>query len=123
MIGPDTRRDILDAIPEEARGVFLAMALLCIRPSEAVVMSARQLRGDTSRADRTLGSGVKPTKNEEPTTLPLPDELAHWLDRWVPKEARLRGELLFKNPEPAAHGARRRCADSGIRRARRWASL
>ena len=80
------------------------MALLCIRPSEAVVMCARQLRGDgwitvdVSRADRTVDSGVKPTKNEEPKTLPLPDELADWIERWVPKEARLRGELLFHNP-------------------------
>jgi integrase len=80
------------------------MALLCIRPSEAVVMSARQIRGDgwitidASRADRTVGSAVKPTKNEEPKTLPLPDELSDWIDRWVPKEARLRGEILFCNP-------------------------
>jgi integrase len=104
VIGPQTQRAILEAIPEEARGVYLAMALLCIRPSEAVAMCSRQLRGDgwitvdVSRADRTVDSGVKPTKNEEPKTLPLPDELADWIERWVPKEARLRGELLFCNP-------------------------
>ena len=34
-IGRATQRAILDAIPEEKRGVFLAMALLCIRPGES----------------------------------------------------------------------------------------
>lgn len=104
VIGPTTQRAILDAIPEAARGVYLAMALLCVRPSEAVAMTARQLRGDgwiivdVSRADRTLGSGEKPTKNDEPKTLPLPDELLDWIEEWVPKETRLRGEVLFTNP-------------------------
>jgi len=103
-IGPDTQRAILNAIPEEARGAYLAMALLCVRPGEAVVMSARQLSGDgwvtvdATRADRTLDSGLKRTKNEEPKRLPLPEELGDWIDRWVPKEARLRGEFLFTNP-------------------------
>jgi len=45
-IGPSTQRAILDAIPEEKRAVFLAMALLRIRPSEAVETPSRQLRGD-----------------------------------------------------------------------------
>ena len=40
-IGPQTQRAILDAIPEEKRGLFVATALLCIRPSEAVEMRAR----------------------------------------------------------------------------------
>ncbi|TMA35978.1 MAG: hypothetical protein E6J87_02170 [Deltaproteobacteria bacterium] len=103
-IGPNTQRAILDAIPDEKRGVFLAMALLCIRPSEAVEMTARQLRGDgwitidVSRADRRLNSGTKAVKNEEPKTLPIPDELGEWLERWVPRERRLAGARLFTNP-------------------------
>jgi integrase len=103
-IGPATQRAILDAIAEEKRGVFLAMALLCIRPSEAVEMTSRQLRGDgwitidVSRADRGLYSGTKSVKNEEPKTLPLPDELADWIERWVPRERRVAGERLFVNP-------------------------
>jgi integrase len=76
-VGPSTQRAILDAIPEEKRGVFLAMALLCVRPSEAVEMTSRQLRGDgwitidVSRADRGLYCGTKGVKNDEPKTLPL----------------------------------------------------
>lgn len=104
VIGPSTQQAILDAIPEEARGVYLVMARLLIRPSEAVAITARQLRGDgwitvdVSRADRTLGSGEKPTKNDEPKTLPLPDEILDWIEKWAPKEKRLRGEVLFTNP-------------------------
>lgn len=103
-IGPATQRAILDAVPEEKRGVFLAMALLCIRPSEAVEMTSRQLRGDgwitidVSRADRGLYSGTKGVKNEEPKTLPIPDKLADWIERWVPRERRVAGERLFLNP-------------------------
>jgi integrase len=91
-------------IPEEKRGVFLAMALLCIRPSEAVEMTSRQLRGDgwitidVSRADRGVLSGTKSVKNEEPKTLPIPDELADWIERWVPRERRVAGGRLFVNP-------------------------
>lgn len=76
IIGQATQRALLDAIPEKARGVFLAMALLCIRPSEAVEMTSRQLRGDgwittdVSRADRTMRSGTKAVKNDEPKTDP-----------------------------------------------------
>ena len=103
-IGPQTQRAILDAIPEVKRGVYLAMALLCIRPGEAVEMRARQLRDDgwitidVSRADRSIYSGTKAVKNDEPKTLPLPDELGEWIDRWVPRERRLQGGLLFVNP-------------------------
>lgn len=102
-IGPVTQRAILDAIPEEKRGVFLRMALLCIRPSEAVEMTSRQVRGDgwitidVSRADR-VQSGTKSVKNEEPKTLPIPDELVDWLERWVPRDRRVAGEPLFLNP-------------------------
>jgi len=104
IIGQATQRALLDAIPEDARGVFLAMALLCIRPSEAVEMTSRQLRGDgwitidVSRADRRMGSGTKPVKNDEPKTLPIPDELAGWIGTWVPRERRVKGCLLFTNP-------------------------
>jgi integrase len=128
-IGPATQRAILDAIPEESRGVFLAMALLCIRPSEAVEMTSRQLRGDgwitidVSRADRGLYSGTKGVKNEEPKTLPLPDELAEWIERWVPRERRVAGAGLFVNPNtggPWAETSLKRawykaCAQVGVR--------
>ncbi len=59
---------------------------------------SRWITVDVSRADRTLGSGEKPTKNDEPKTLPLPEELLDWIEEWVPKETRLRGEVLFTNP-------------------------
>ena len=67
-------------------------------------ITSRQLRGDgwitidVSRADRGLHSGTKGVKNDEPKTLPLPDELSNWLERWVPRERRLTGERLFLNP-------------------------
>ena len=67
-------------------------------------MTSRQLRGDgwitidVSRANRGLYSGTKAVKNEEPKTLPLPDELAEWIERWVPRERRVARERLFVNP-------------------------
>jgi hypothetical protein len=29
---------------------------------------------------------------------PIPDELAGWIEKWVPRERRLKGDLLFTNP-------------------------
>jgi len=66
--------------------------------------SISQLRGDgwvtidVSRADRSVYSGTKAVKNDERKTLPLPEELAEWIDRWVPRERRLQDGLLFVNP-------------------------
>jgi hypothetical protein len=53
------------------------------------------------RADRSLYSGTKGVKNEEPKTLPIPDELADWIERWVPRERRVASERLFLNPNRA----------------------
>ena len=47
---------------------------------------------------RVVYSGTKAVKNEEPKTLPLPDELADWIERWVPRERRVAGGRLFVNP-------------------------
>ncbi|MCP5058660.1 MAG: tyrosine-type recombinase/integrase [bacterium] len=129
VIGIETQQAILDAIPEDARGVYLAMARLCVRPSEAVVMNARQLCADgwvnvdVSRADRTIGSGEKSIKNDEAKRLPLPDDLAEWINRWVPAEDRLRRKVLFNNPRtggPWSEAALRRqwyraCDEVGVK--------
>jgi hypothetical protein len=113
-IGPATQRAILVVIPEETRGVLLAMALLCPRPRAPVEMTSRQLRGDgwitidVSRADRGLFSGTKSVKNEEPRTLPLPDELAEWIERWVPRER------LFVNQDTAPVRSQNRIPGSSM---------
>ena len=93
---------ILDAMPAESRGVYLAMALLGIRPSEAIAMHASQIRADgtviidRSRADRQLGTDVPRTKTRRARTLPLPAELAEWIDEHVTPEQRIDGGPLFR---------------------------
>ena len=95
---------MLDAIPEPARGVYLAMALLGLRPSEALALHPAQLRGDgtmsidRARADRTLGTDAPRTKTRRARTLPVPDELAQWIEEHVSRHQRLDGGPLFRLP-------------------------
>ena len=98
----DQQRQILDAIPEEARGVYLAMALLGIRPSEAIAMRPSQVRAngtviiDRARADRQLYTDAPRTKTRRARTLPLPPELLAWIDKHVSPEQRAGCGPLFR---------------------------
>jgi integrase len=82
---------------------------------------AAMMRASVSLA--RLYSGTKGVKNDEPKTLPIPDELADWIERWVPRERRVAGERLFLNPNtggPWAETSLKRawnkaCEEVGVR--------
>ncbi len=84
---------VLEAIAEDRRGIYLALALLGLRPSEAIRLRA---------ADYAPGDPgwltIARTKNGQVKRLPVPDVLAAWLSAHLPSDARLRGLPLFALP-------------------------
>jgi len=102
LLSASAQRAVLDAIPEDRRGIFLAQALLGLRPKEA-----RNLRA----ADYQPADGDEPpwltvprTKTGRVKRLPVPPELEQWIDRHVPSDARLTGRHLFVPPPPKRGG-------------------
>jgi integrase len=112
---------VLDAIPEEKRGAFLAMADLMIRPGEArganvgdYDFGSRELQVrhamKGSRKDAVRGT----TKGRDRRLLVVTARLAEWLEAHVSAEARLRRDVpLFANPD--ARGADPRWPESTLR--------
>jgi integrase len=103
IVRPEIQDRILAAIPEPARGVFLAMALLGLRHSEAWALDGRDYRDGRlwvrkARKGRTLTSPLRAPKNRRPRVLPVPVEIAEWIARNVPAERLLVGGVLFPNP-------------------------
>jgi integrase/recombinase XerC len=103
IVRPEVQDRILDAIPEPERGVFIAMALLGLRHSEAWVLDGRDYRDGRlwvrrARKGWLLSHPVRGPKNRTPRVLPVPDELAEWIKTHVPSKTLLRGGLLFRNP-------------------------
>jgi site-specific recombinase XerD len=121
---------VLDAIPDEDRGIFLAYAHLTLRQGEGRAclvehydFKRRELwvgdaiKGDNSRAPRG------DTKTGECGRYPMSEELAEWIERHVPTEARFRGEVpLFPNPRTGRIYSRKTiqdiwrkaCKDAGV---------
>lgn len=122
---------VLAAIPAERRGIFLALALLGIRPGEARALDAADLYEDAgepwirvSRAMQGLGAGARigPTKTRRRRALPIPAPLAEWIEAHVEPGARLAGAPLFPHPGGGrwSHGAlrdtwMRACREAGVR--------
>jgi len=93
LLSAEAQRNVLAAIPEPSRGIFLALALLGLRPSEAArLRAADYVGGDPGWLT------IRVTKNRQVKRLPVPDELADWIAEQVPREARLKGEPLFALP-------------------------
>lgn len=104
LLEPEQQRAVLDAIPEDRRAIFLALAYHGLRPSEAC-------RLDTP-ADYDWRAGVvrlpaRKAKTRRGAAIPFGPELRELLERQVPAEVRLAGGPLFRNPR-------------GIRRDKRW---
>ncbi|HBZ70703.1 MAG TPA: hypothetical protein DEP35_13605 [Deltaproteobacteria bacterium] len=93
LLSAEAQMRVVEAIPEERRGIFLALALLGARPSETVRLRV----ADYDPGDPGWITFPK-TKNGEAKRLPVPDELASWLDKHVTREARLTGVPLFPLP-------------------------
>ncbi len=100
VLSLETQQRILEAISEPARGAFLAMARLGLRPSEAVVLQRGDLRDGwlhvtRARKDRGLDAPAWGTKTGRAKVLPVPEDLGAWIEAHSPRGP---GALLFPNP-------------------------
>jgi integrase len=93
LLSASAQAQVLAAIPEPARGIYLALALLGLRPSEAI----RARAADYAPGDPGWLT-VPRAKNGESKRLPVPADLAAWLEANVPREARLAAAPLFLPP-------------------------
>jgi integrase len=113
---------ILDAIPEPKRGLYLALAYLGIRPGEGVVARIEDWRGDELRIIRgkkdrkVLGQEGGTKKKRGGKRLPIPAELAAWLDKNVPAERRLAEPAAYLFQNPAARNAAGQWSEAAMRR-------
>ncbi len=108
ILSPRTQAAVLGAIPEEERGIFLAMGLLGVRPGEARAFETHDISFDddgiawleVSKAMKgyQINAPIRGTKTGKTAVLPCPIELQKWIERWVPREQRLEGVALFLNP-------------------------
>jgi hypothetical protein len=94
---------ILEAIPERERGIFLALALLGLRPGEARALDIADYANGWLIVDKAVkGSGsqapIRGTKTGKGKRLPVREVLETWITRWVAPVARLTGAPLFVNP-------------------------
>jgi len=93
---------VLAAIPEAARGAFLCMATMGLRPGEARALDAGNVRLETRTlvVDRAMqgtsaGARIGPTKTRQYRELPLSDAMLQWLERHLPIATEA---PLFTNP-------------------------
>ena len=94
---------ILEAIPENERGIFLALARLGLRPGEARALEVADFRDGWLTVDKAVkGSAasapIRGTKTRKGKRLPVGEVVADWIDKNVDPNARLRGDPLFVNP-------------------------
>jgi integrase len=99
----DDQDRILAAIPEIERGVFLALALLGLRPGEARALDVSDYRDGWLVVDKGMKGAsarapIRGTKTGRPKRLPVPVPLADWIARHVSPSSRLRAAPLFVNP-------------------------
>lgn len=103
IVSTEVQDRILEAIPEDRRGIFLAMAHLGLRHGEAFALSCSDYRDGrlwirTARKGRRIDAPVRGPKNRRPRVLPAPDEVREWIAKHVSSEALLAGGPLFVNP-------------------------
>jgi len=105
-LSADAQAAVLAAIPAERRGIFLALAYLGLRPGEAVALRVVNYQAgepgwitvSAARKGTRLDAPVRGTKSRKAKRLPVPTELAEWIERWVRRERRLEGGALFVVP-------------------------
>jgi integrase len=93
ILEPEDQRRVLDAISDERRGIFLALAYHGIRPSEAC-------RLDVADYDWTAGVVRIPAtkaKTRKSALVPFGVELRGWIAQCVDPAGRLVGAPLFQN--------------------------
>ena len=120
LLSADEREKILAAIPEAARGIFLALAHMGLRPSEARALDWSAYRdryltvAHAAKDQRTEGR-IGDTKTRSVRRLPVHPEVAEWIEAHARREDLLPDPPLFRNPEGAT--ASRRWSPSAMGRA------
>jgi integrase len=138
LLSREQQDAVLEAIPVERRGIFLSMADLMLRPSEARALrpAVYELVKDRTEGDpvgwmtikcAAVGEGSNAvvrewTKTRKIRTLPVSDRLADWIAEHVPADARITQEFLFPAPRGGmiSHSTlrttwNRACRDAGVR--------
>ena len=103
ILDDDDRSAILEAIDPAARGGFLAMAYMGLRPSEMRALSTSADQGeylvvDRAAEDNKANGPTKGTKTRRVRRLPIPPEVREWIDEHISAADRLRNAPLFPNP-------------------------
>ena len=121
---------VLDAIPEAARGIHLAMGTMGLRPGEARALEVRHVdleRGELLVEQAMKGNGpespIGPTKTNTKRDVPLSNALRTWLGQHLAEDAEPDAPL-FTNPNTSnrwSHWAVRdawlsACDAAGVRR-------
>jgi integrase len=93
---------ILDAIPEERRGIFLALAHLGLRPGEARALEVADYRDGWLTIDKAIkgaarSAPIRGTKTGRGKRLPVGPVLLDWIERWVDPRGRFTDTPLFLN--------------------------
>ncbi len=104
LLSEETRRQILDCIPEPQRGIFLGLAYMGLRPSEGRALPVSAYRDSyltvaQAAKDRRVAGEIRGTKTRRIRRLPVPPELLQWIDAHVSRREKLHGQTaLFRNP-------------------------
>jgi integrase len=108
----EVQTEVIAAVPDGKRGIYLALADCLLRPSEVRVLRVRDWDGDelrVSRAakDRRVSGVVRGLKRRGgDKVLPVSPRLREWLEAHVPRERRMAEPdgPLFWNPEAERDG-------------------
>jgi len=116
---------VLEAIPDGERGIFLALAHLGLRPSEARALLVADYRDgwlhvNKAAKSKSATAEIRGTKTGKPKRLPVSEELAEWIGRYVDPAGRLAAAPLFPNPRTGRmwpHKALQRVWNQALERA------
>jgi integrase len=103
VLSVEAQDAVLEAIPEAERGIFLALARMGLRPSEAVALDAADYRDGwlmvgKARKGWKLSSPIRGTKSGAVKRLPVPEPLEAWIEAHLGPDARFQRRPLFANP-------------------------
>jgi integrase len=103
IIGIADQDRVLQAIPQQERGTFLALAHLGLRPGEARALTVGDYHDgwvtvDKAVKGKTVGAPIRGTKTGRSKRLPVSEELGSWIERHLEPAARLQRRPLIPNP-------------------------
>ncbi len=103
IIGIADQDRVLQAIPEEERGIFLALSQLGLRPVEAQALLMTDYHDgwitvDKAVKGKTVSAPIRGTKTGRSKRLPVSYELRDWIERHMEPSGRLTRRPLLPNP-------------------------